>query len=250
MAGRANRVRRRTPRRDAQAGFRLLVERPAQLTSSRRQMRKLLSEQGLHEQDREEIVLAANEAVINALQSCHAPECRVEVTASLIADYACVEVRDAGEGLKGICVDLITVAGPAEEHGRGLHLMRELMDSLEIVPRSWGTLVRLIRRLEAEESRAEAGDLERARVMLSGRARTAGVRRNGQGVSPGHQRGMQEHAARARPRAGSHCVTLRSLRTPFGAATASGRRTPGSPRRIEGHVAPARVRQRGRHPAR
>jgi anti-sigma regulatory factor (Ser/Thr protein kinase) len=161
MAGRARRDRRRGDRPAVRKELRLLVERPAQLASFRRRLRKLLSERGLHEQEREAIVLAAGEALSNALQTCQVPDCRGEVSASLIADYVCIEVRDAAEGLKGVCVELIEVAGVTEEHGRGLYLMRELMDSLKLVPRLRGTLVRMIKRLEAAEPRGEPHDFER-----------------------------------------------------------------------------------------
>ena len=39
--------------------------------------------------------------------------------------------------------------------------MRTLMESLELVPRSHGTLVRMIKRLEAQERRDEPHDSER-----------------------------------------------------------------------------------------
>ena len=39
--------------------------------------------------------------------------------------------------------------------------MRTLMESLELVPRKRGTLVRMVRRLEARERGAEHEDVER-----------------------------------------------------------------------------------------
>ena len=100
--------------------------------------------------EREAIVLAAVEALNNALQSCETAACQVEATVSLIADHVCVEVRDAGMGAKGVCVSLVKLPTQAEEHGRGLYLMGQLMESLELVSRSQGTLVRMTKRLPLE----------------------------------------------------------------------------------------------------
>jgi anti-sigma regulatory factor (Ser/Thr protein kinase) len=131
--------------------LRLLVDRPAQLASFRRNVRILLNKRGLHKDEREVIVLAADEALNNALQACAVDDCQIEVVVSLIADYVCIEVRDADERFNGVCLDVLDVPGDAEEHGRGLYLMRTLMESLEVVPRSRGSLVRMVKKLEAEE---------------------------------------------------------------------------------------------------
>jgi anti-sigma regulatory factor (Ser/Thr protein kinase) len=135
--------------------LRLRVDRPVQLAGFRRRMRTMLDDRGLHEGEREIVVLACSEALNNALQACDVTDCNIEVVVSLIADYVCVEVRDADERFKGVCLDLVEVAGPTEEHGRGLYLMRTLMQSLELVPRSRGTLVRMVKKLEAQESGEE-----------------------------------------------------------------------------------------------
>ena len=45
----------------------------------------------------------------------------------------------------------------AAEHGRGLYLMGQLMESLELVPRSQGTLVRMTKRLGYRDDPAGTG---------------------------------------------------------------------------------------------
>ncbi len=137
------------------AQLRLVVDRPAQLAGFRRRLRTLLRERGLPDEEREAVVLAADEALSNALQACHVAACHIEVELSLIGDYVCLEVRDADERFRGACVDLIEAPDEGAEHGRGLYLMRTLMESLELVPRERGTLVRMIKRLEAQECGAE-----------------------------------------------------------------------------------------------
>jgi anti-sigma regulatory factor (Ser/Thr protein kinase) len=129
--------------------FDAVVDRPDQVGGFRRRLRSLLDRRGVHDAEREAIVLAAAEALNNALQVCTVADCHVEVSVALIADYVCVEVRDASRGFKGACVDRIQDVDEDAEHGRGLYLMRELVESLEIVPRDRGTLVRLVKKLEA-----------------------------------------------------------------------------------------------------
>ena len=131
--------------------LRLLLRSPAQLERFRQQLRSLLVTRQAAAAEREAIVLATEEALNNALLACEAPHCRVEAIVSLIADYVCVEVRDAGVGAKGVCVSLAKLPEGAE-HGRGLYLMGQLMESLELVARSRGTLVRMTKRLRRLES--------------------------------------------------------------------------------------------------
>jgi anti-sigma regulatory factor (Ser/Thr protein kinase) len=131
--------------------LRLLVDRPGQLTTFRRRARKLLAQHGLSADEREVIVLAAVEALSNALKACTAATCNVEVIISLVGDFVCVEVRDADERFKGVCLDLTVPPDTDAEHGRGLYLMQTLMESLELVPRKRGTLVRMVKRLKEQE---------------------------------------------------------------------------------------------------
>ncbi|MGO8683343.1 MAG: ATP-binding protein [Thermoleophilia bacterium] len=128
----------------------------AQLVTFRQQLRELLAARHVTEAEREAIVLATGEALNNALRACERggrADCQAEAVVSLIADYICVEVRDAGAGSDGACLNLAKLAGESAEHGRGLHLMRELMGNLELVSRSQGTLVRMIKQLPGRESR-------------------------------------------------------------------------------------------------
>jgi anti-sigma regulatory factor (Ser/Thr protein kinase) len=128
------------------------LDGPAQLGGFRRRLRSLLATEQVAAPDREAVVLAAVEALNNALQACPPSACRVEAIVSVIAGYVCVEVRDAGAGARGACVNLAKLPDEAEEHGRGLYLMGRLMESLELVPRSNGTLVRMTKRLGQPES--------------------------------------------------------------------------------------------------
>ena len=123
-----------------------MVSGPAQLAGLRQQLRELLDGEGVAAAEQEAIVLATVEALDNALLACQPADC-VEVLVSFVADYVCIEVRDAGAGIKGACLALGKLADEGDEHGRGLYLMQELTESLELVPRSRGTLVRMTKLL-------------------------------------------------------------------------------------------------------
>jgi anti-sigma regulatory factor (Ser/Thr protein kinase) len=145
---------RRSPVRET---LHLVVDRPAQLVDFRRRVRGMLRDHGLTKAEREAVVLAAAEALNNALNACETDECRVEVKVSLVGEFICVEVRDADERFRGACLDLQAAPDTSAEQGRGLFLMHSLMQSLEIVPRKQGTLVRMTKRLEADERPVGAG---------------------------------------------------------------------------------------------
>lgn len=130
----------------------IVLDDPAQLGGFRRQLRSLLVSEHVAAADREAVVVAAMEALNNALQACQPSFCRVEATVAVMAGYVCIEVRDAGEGAKGACVNLAKLPDGDAEHGRGLYLMGQLMESLELVPRSHGTLVRMTKRLSQHRS--------------------------------------------------------------------------------------------------
>ncbi len=143
---------RKTRSTGGRAQLRVVLSSSGQLASFRRRLRGLLATRQVTAAEGEAIVLATAEALNNALLASEAPHCRVEAIVSLIADYVCVEVRDAGAGTKGVCVNLVNLPSQGAEHGRGLYLMNQLMESLELVPRSQGTLVRMTKRLRRLDS--------------------------------------------------------------------------------------------------
>jgi anti-sigma regulatory factor (Ser/Thr protein kinase) len=149
---------RSATRRAVREALHLVVDRPAQLVSFRRRVRGMLREHGVTKAEREAVVLATGEALNNALNACETDDCRVEVNVSLVEEFVCVEVRDAEARFRGACLDLRAAPDTAAEHGRGLFLMHALMESLEIVSRERGTLVRMTKRLETEGRADDSGD--------------------------------------------------------------------------------------------
>lgn len=146
-------TRRRRATRD-RTELRVVLSGSAQLAGLRVRLRRLLHAHGQTKADTEAIVLATEEAANNALLAGRSGSCRVEVSVALVERFVCVEVRDNGLGVKGVCLDPGGLAGRDAEHGRGLHLMGALMESLEIVPRSRGTLVRMTKRLARRDEQA------------------------------------------------------------------------------------------------
>lgn len=95
---------------------------------------------------RREVVLALSEACANAVR--HAgPSANYTVTVTADDDRCVVDVADAGKGSPPARLVEPMPDGGAE-HGRGLHIIRELMDHAEIIASPPGGLViRMIKKL-------------------------------------------------------------------------------------------------------
>jgi serine/threonine-protein kinase RsbW len=93
------------------------------------------------------VPVALTEALSNAILRGNAddPAKQVRVRARVDRATLVVEVSDEGRGfdLDACTIDPTTPDRIESEEGRGLFLMRKLMDSVECVPRTPGTLVRL-----------------------------------------------------------------------------------------------------------
>lgn len=91
-----------------------------------------------------DLTLAVGEAVGNAVD--HTCGKGVLATISAYPDRMIVEVTDCGNGF-GLCADEIPCVSNDEERGRGIRLMRLLVDSVTIEnrPSGTGTVVRLVK---------------------------------------------------------------------------------------------------------
>jgi anti-sigma regulatory factor (Ser/Thr protein kinase) len=88
----------------------------------------------------EEITLACSEACANAIEHAYAPgPAALQVTASVSKGETVICVRDFGSWREA----------RGSHRGRGLVLMKGLMDSVDVDSGDDGTTVRLARRLEA-----------------------------------------------------------------------------------------------------
>jgi PAS domain S-box-containing protein len=124
-------------------GDRFRVEFPATpeaLSSMRGLLRRWLRHVGADEQEIAEVVTACGEAATNAIEHAGAGgEAPFEVSGQVSGREMQITIRDFGAW-----------RAPREgDQGRGLSLMRALMDTVEVTPTPEGTTVRLERRLEA-----------------------------------------------------------------------------------------------------
>ncbi len=97
-----------------------------------------------------DIELALTEACTNVLD--HSAEGdEYEVSAGIDGDQCVIEVVDRGGGFDG-SLHGMTVADSQAEEGRGIHLMRSLVDNVVFTSRPHkGTVVHLEKRLEWQE---------------------------------------------------------------------------------------------------
>jgi anti-sigma regulatory factor (Ser/Thr protein kinase) len=126
-------------------GDSLLTRLPADVESiplMRRVLRRWLHEAGATDAQAEDVSLATSEACANAIEHAYGPAHGIlEVSATMSpGGDAVVAVRDYGSWRQP----------RGANRGRGLPLMEELTDSVEVVRRHDGTTVQLSRRLGAE----------------------------------------------------------------------------------------------------
>ncbi|UGS37610.1 SpoIIE family protein phosphatase [Capillimicrobium parvum] len=108
------------------------------LASLRTMLRRWLVEQDAGEQEVHAVTMATNEAVQNAIEHAHGlTRAPFEVQLERDGDDVVVSVRDRGRWHEG----------SSDDRGRGLPLMRALMDEVEIDALPNGTTVRMRRRV-------------------------------------------------------------------------------------------------------
>lgn len=123
---------------------RALTVNPENLADTRGRLGNLLARLPLSADQRFDVMLAVGEAMGNAVD--HAGGQDVLVTVSSYPDRVVVDVTDYGAGME-LAADEAAPASPAcAERGRGIRLMRLLVDSVSISRRDGGrgTRVRLV----------------------------------------------------------------------------------------------------------
>jgi serine phosphatase RsbU (regulator of sigma subunit)/anti-sigma regulatory factor (Ser/Thr protein kinase) len=115
-----------------------LPAEPGALTDLRRRLRAWLEQAGAEEQEAYDVVLAACEAAANAIEHAYGPgEAKFGVAARVDEGEVTIEVRDYGAWRDQ----------RDPRRGRGLAVMRELMDEVSVTSDDGGTNVQLRRRL-------------------------------------------------------------------------------------------------------
>jgi anti-sigma regulatory factor (Ser/Thr protein kinase) len=115
----------------------------SRLLEARRFAQEAAADFGFDEAAQQQIKLAANEAVANAMEH-GSPSASHEVALQAVeeAGALAIYVRDLGT-----FVPRMMHRGAMPERGRGLAFMDLLMDEVEVRPGSAGTEVRLVKRL-------------------------------------------------------------------------------------------------------
>jgi serine/threonine-protein kinase RsbW len=132
-------------RQRADAFRRWFAARPSSAAVLRETLTTYLTANGIDAAASRMIVLCADEALINAV--AHAAGSPVGVFADLRDDHFTLEVSDGGPGFDPSQIDSDAEPDLMGEHGRGLFLIRKLMDDLEILSDEHGTTLHMERDL-------------------------------------------------------------------------------------------------------
>jgi PAS domain S-box-containing protein len=117
-----------------------LPAEPDALAGLRRRLGRFLHAAGASEEEAYELTLAVSEAAGNAIEHAYGPgDASFEVEAELSGGEVVAAVRDRG----------IWREQRGDRRGRGLKIIEELTDALELTPEAGGTVVRMRRRLRA-----------------------------------------------------------------------------------------------------
>jgi anti-sigma regulatory factor (Ser/Thr protein kinase) len=104
----------------------------------------------------DQVLLAADEAFINAYMHGGDVAGAVEARAQVLDGEVLIEIRDRGCGFDAGTVDVDTMPDPLVTHGRGLFLIHHLMDKVEVRSPATGrgTLVCMAKRFSRRASRS------------------------------------------------------------------------------------------------
>lgn len=119
----------------------LLPALPSNVGLARAILRALAVHGGFSEAQANEIAVAMSEAYTNVIE--HANTTWVTLRYALEPHGMTIEVEDDGEGFETAILD--QPYDPASKTGRGMHLIRSLMDTVECQSSPMGTLVRMTR---------------------------------------------------------------------------------------------------------
>ena len=121
--------------------------RSASAAQMRRALRAYLSQRALEPDVVCDVVLAADEAFINAVAHAEAADDPIRVTACVSESEASVVVRDGGSGFTLRRSAAQPVPDVHSVSGRGVFIIERLMDEVSVRSGRGGTTVRMVRHL-------------------------------------------------------------------------------------------------------
>jgi anti-sigma regulatory factor (Ser/Thr protein kinase) len=113
----------------------------------RKALRAYLAEQALDADVAYDVVLATDEAFINAVSHAGGADDPIRVSACVSESEAAVEVQDGGGGFTFRRSDPRSVPDVRRPNGRGVFLIENMMDEVSVRSGRRGTTVRMVRRL-------------------------------------------------------------------------------------------------------
>jgi anti-sigma regulatory factor (Ser/Thr protein kinase) len=120
---------------------------PDQIRVLRQELREWLRQRDVPREPEEELVLAAGEAVANAVEHAYAGRASGPVVLTAWSadgdSTVCVEVSDRGGWRR---------PGNDVDRGRGLEIMRVLLDAVEVVQTPEGTSISMTKRVRPREA--------------------------------------------------------------------------------------------------
>jgi anti-sigma regulatory factor (Ser/Thr protein kinase) len=129
-------------------GGRLQTDYPplhASAAEMRRTLRRYLAEEGVDEAAAYGVVLAADEAFINAVTHAGDGGHDIRVSACVTHDEVRVEVRDGGGGFRYRRWDPRTIPDVRRANGRGIYLIERTMDEVSVRSGRRGTTVYMVK---------------------------------------------------------------------------------------------------------
>lgn len=121
--------------------------RNASAAQMRRVLRAYLSGQDLDANVIGDVVLAADEAFINAVGHSGATDDVIRVTARVSRGEASIEIQDGGGGFTLRRSEPPSTPDVRRVRGRGVFLMKSLMDEVSVRSERRGTIVRMVKHL-------------------------------------------------------------------------------------------------------
>lgn len=139
----------RSPSEASAFFYRSLWARPEATRMVRHALAEHFEATAVEDGARHTALLCLQEALANAVRHSLEPRSRIGVSVQVDTRAVTMEVRDQGGGFDPSALELTTAPDPLSEHGRGLFLMEQLTDDLQIASDGRGTTVRMTLHLSA-----------------------------------------------------------------------------------------------------
>ncbi len=119
---------------------------PVTVPVTRRTVDGALDAIGVSDDCRGDVSLALTEVCANVVQHAHESD-DYTVTVTATANRCTIDVCDSGTGLPRDVAENARRAGPPSENGRGLGIVRAVMDAVQVVAGPSGVAIHMVKQL-------------------------------------------------------------------------------------------------------